>query len=425
MPAVTQAADEYDPITATGAVADIRSQLTEPDISSKQLAELRGQAVSQQVLAEQCEQQATADRTRLDALYEPLKDIGADAETEVFEQYLEISEHRGAAIAMQARCAAVVDQAQQLIVTITRLQTERSEAFLARRGQHIFAALRDLPSRLVASYASVQESFGVPLVKGVTPILLFWVLIAGGALAALSGVFIRLRFNKHYEAAGGDAGAPRFRFLFPKPLAEHAPLLLEGVVLAAILTAAIEGTSDSTLVVRLALAMTLYGLGCVISDWATGPLSPSSGVKGLIPDHVGPLRRRLRIWFFTLALSFVLLGTRWMVIPTVAIDVTGRGLSIFLVALAQLYLIAYLPKIPGMQGRFRLIRFAAILTLFAGIVAVFSGFHNFAAYLVHGVTRTALALFLLWILLWCVQTLFDYSSKMRSRPSNSFARNSA
>jgi len=42
------------------------------------------------------------------------------------------------------------------------------------------------------------------------------------------------------------------------------------------------------------------------------------------------------------------------------------------------------------------------------IIAVLTGYQNFAAFLVHGVTRTALALFLLWILLWLVYVSFDY-----------------
>ena len=41
-------------------------------------------------------------------------------------------------------------------------------------------------------------------------------------------------------------------------------------------------------------------------------------------------------------------------------------------------------------------------------VAVLSGYQNFAAFLIHGVTRTGVALFFLWILIWLVYVGFNY-----------------
>ena len=163
-----------------------------------------------------------------------------------------------------------------------------------------------------------------------------------------------------------------------------------------------EDASFDLAVVRIALAILLYGVACVIIDWATGPLSPSVHVKGLIPDHVRPLRLRLRFLALTLVASFVVLGTRWLTIRIVDPDVTGRVLMIFLVAVSLFYMLSYLGRIPGMVGRFRLIRYLATFALIAGIGALFLGFQNLAGYLIHGVTRTALALFILWIILWLI-----------------------
>jgi small-conductance mechanosensitive channel/uncharacterized protein YndB with AHSA1/START domain len=161
-------------------------------------------------------------------------------------------------------------------------------------------------------------------------------------------------------------------------------------------------------VVRIAAGIFLYGMGCVVIDWATGPLSPSARVKGLIPDHVSPLRLRLRLFTLTLVTSFVVLGTNWLAIRNMDPDVSGRATMIFLVAISLLFILAYLRRIPGVQGRIRLIRYSGSMALIVGIFALLVGYHNFAGYLVHGVTRTALALSVLWILLWVVFAAFDY-----------------
>jgi small-conductance mechanosensitive channel/uncharacterized protein YndB with AHSA1/START domain len=81
---------------------------------------------------------------------------------------------------------------------------------------------------------------------------------------------------------------------------------------------------------------------------------------------------------------------------------------IFLVAASLLYMLSYLGRIPGMVGRFRLIRYLSSLGLMVGIGALFFGYQNLAGYLIHGVTRTTLALFILWILLWLVLMAFEF-----------------
>ena len=243
-----------------------------------------------------------------------------------------------------------------------------------------------------------------------TPLYLFWLLIAAGLLAAGLGIAIRQRFTHWFEAAGGTDAPPTMRYLFPKPLAEYSPLMLEGLALAAVLMLSIEGGSFDLVVVRIATSIMMFGLGCVLIDWATGPLSPSANVRGLIPKHVKPLRIRLRFFMFTLVASFAVLGTRWLAIRTVAPEVGGRATMIFLVAVSLLFVISYLGRIPGMQGRFRLIRYLGSFALLIGIVALLVGYHNFAGYLIHGATRTALALFVLWIL-WAVFATFEFLTR--------------
>ena len=198
------------------------------------------------------------------------------------------------------------------------------------------------------------------------------------------------------------------KYLVPKPLAEYAPLLLFGFALASVLFLAIRSDPQELAVVRIALGFLLFGIGCVVIDWATGPLSPSARVKGLIPDHVQPLRLRLRFFMLTLVASFVFLGTEWLAIRRIDPNVSGRSTMLFLVAISLVLVLSYLGRIPGIKGRIRLIRYTGSLALIVGIFALLIGYQNFAGYLVHGVTRTLLALAILWILLWVGLIAFDF-----------------
>ena len=169
-----------------------------------------------------------------------------------------------------------------------------------------------------------------------SPLSLFWMLIVAGSVAALLGLFIRHRFNQWFAAAGGRDAPPQMKYLFPKPLAQYSPLLFEGLALVAILTATLDEPSLDLAVLRIAAGIFLFGVSCVAIDWATGPLSPAARVKGLIPDHVRPLRIRLRLFALVLVASFVVLGTDWLAIRNVDPDVSGRATMIFLAALSLL-----------------------------------------------------------------------------------------
>jgi potassium-dependent mechanosensitive channel len=413
----------YDPFAAAEQLKETHEKLTAEEIDQQFLAQARAEAITEQTRAEACEAAAAEDRARLDDRIKPFKNIDGDVDPTVFNEYLDIRRRLDDSIRRQTQCGTIVDAARDLISLITSIQNDISQQFLSSRNESILGAIRNAPRRIAAAPQAIRNSVSLDLLEGISPLLLFWVLVGGGILAALLGVFIQHRFCRHYLAAGGDAAKPQFRLLFPKPLAEHAPLMLEGLTLTAILFATIDNASESLMIVRLAAAFGMYGIGCVVIDWATGPLSPSASVKGLVPDHVNPLRRRLRIFNLTLVASFVVLGTNWLAIRTVALEVVGRATMIFVVAAALLFVLAYLGRIPGMVGRFRLIRYSGTLALLVGIGALLLGFHNFAGYVVHGVTRTVLALFLLWVLLWSIYTLFDFLLNQDTEAANQIRKN--
>ncbi len=400
--------DAFDPISVGAELDQLASQLEDDAVEPPFLAAARAQVVAIDGAADACQLEATEESARLEARFEPLKDVEGDVAPAVMDQRNEIRQLLDDALARQTQCGTVKDYAGVLLERITNKQTQLSQQYLSSRAQSMISLMRELPVRIQTWQARLRKTVDLQLNEGITPVYLFWLLIIPGSIAAAVGLFLRHRFNRWFVAGGGHDVEPQMKFLFPKPLAQYSPLLLEGAALVAVLMLTLQDASFDIAVVRIALGILLYGVACVIIDWATGPLSPSAHVKGLIPDHVRPLRLRLRYLALALVASFVVLGTNWLTIRIVDPDVSGRVLMIFLVAAALLYLLAYLGRIPGMVGRFRLIRYLASFALMAGIGALFLGYQNLAGYLIHGVTRTSLALLILWILLWLVLMAFEY-----------------
>ncbi len=408
LPVHAQDEEVFDPINVGAELDLLASQLEDENVAPPFLNAARTRVLAFDLAADTCQSQATEELTRLEARFEPLKDVDADVAPAVFDQRNEILQLLDDSFVRQTQCSTVKDLAGVLLERITSKQTQLSQQYLSSRTQSIISLVRDLPTRLRSWPIRLRQSVDLQLKEGITPGLLFWLLIVSGSIAALIGLFIRHRFNRWYAAGDGPDAEPRLKYLLPKPLAQYSPLLLEGAALVTVLMLTLQDASFDLVVVRIALGILLYGVACVIIDWATSPLSPSAQIKGLIPDHVGPLRLRLRFLALALVASFVVLGTNWLTIRIVDPDVSGRVLMIFVVAAALLYVLTYLGRIPGIVGRYRLIRYLASTASIVGIGALFLGYQNLAGYLIHGVTRTTLALLLVWILLWLVLMAFEY-----------------
>jgi small-conductance mechanosensitive channel/uncharacterized protein YndB with AHSA1/START domain len=405
---VAQETDVFDPIGVGAQLDELSEQLGAEVVAPEFLAEARATVVAFDADAAACRQESTEERERLEARYEPLADIGDDVAPAVFDQRVEIRRLLDEAIDRQTRCSSVKDYTEALLARITETQNQLSQQFLSNRSNSVIDLLREMPARIRAWPSQIGSSVDLDLAEGVTPAILLWILVAAGLIGAGSGIWLRHRFRNWYAAAGGDDMPALMKYLLPKPLAEYSPLLFFGFALASVLILALDNDPLDLAVVRIAVSFFLFGAGCVVIDWATGPLSPSARVKGLIPDHVQPLRLRLRFFILTLVASFVFLGTEWLAIRRIDPNVSGRSTMIFLVALSLLFVLNYLGRIPGIRGRIRLVRYAGSLALIVGIFALLIGYQNFAGYLVHGVTRTMLALAILWILLWVGLIAFDY-----------------
>ena len=422
-PAAAQDRDTFDPFVADTEITELRNQLANGNSDQDFLTALRARAGQIAGDAAACARRWADETERLEARLALLDEaFSDDIPAAYFDQRNDVEAQRGEAAAQQAACSGVEDDASALIARVSELQDELAQRFLSYRGDSAIAAIRQFPERIRSWPAQLRQANELSLIEGVTPLNLLWYLVGSGILAAGLGILLRQRFQQWFAAGGGPNAAPQMRYLFPKPLAEYSPSLLSGFAFVAVLFLAIESPSLDLAVIRIALGILLFGLGCVIIDWATGPLSPSASVKGLVPHHVRPLRFRLRILLFTLIASFVLLGTSWLTIRMIGPEVTGRAAMIFLVACALLYSILYLGRIPGVRRRFRLVRAATVVGLVIGMVAVVFGYQNFAGYVIHGITRSALALSILWILIWLVSIAFEYLSTQRTPAAASVRR---
>jgi small-conductance mechanosensitive channel len=410
LPVMAQDEKVFDPISIGAELDQLASQLEDEEVEPPFLAAARTRVVAVDAAADTCQRAATEEFARLEARFEPLKEVDAEVAPAVMDQRNEIRQLLDDALARQTQCRTVKDYAGVLLERITNKQTQLSQQYLSSRGPSVITLIREMPSRVQTWPARLRQQVDLELSEDVTAVHLFWLLIIAGGVAAAVGLFLRHRFNRWFAAGGGHDAEPQMKYLFPKPLAQYSPLLLEGLALVIVLMLTLQDASFDLAVVRLAMAILLYGVACVIIDWATGPLSPSAHVKGLIPDHVRPLRLRLRFLALALVASFVVLGTRWLAIRMVDPEMSGRASMIFIVAASLFFMISYLGKIPGLVGRFRLFRYLALMALLGGVGALFLGYQNLAGYLIHGVTRTAVALIILWILLWLVLMAFEYLS---------------
>ena len=399
----------FDEIAASDEIESIKAGLDGEDVNSEFLTSASSLVIRIETSAASCVTAASAERNRLSDRFAPLEEItGDDVPQEFIDQRDEIRASLDEVIAAESRCISIVDEANKLQTRISARQSQLSQQFLTNRSQNVVNLVSEFPTRAATWPAKLRESFSLDLVDDLQPVSVFWIIFVVGILAALLGVWLRFLFNNWYRKGGGDDARPQFNYLLIKPIAEFAPLWLIGAAFTAVLRFSLEAPTVDLLLMRIAIAIFIFGIACVVIDWATGPLSPSAEVKGLIPDHVKPMRLRLRFLFLMIATSFVVLGAEWLSVRVADSYVSGRASMIFLVAVAFLYLFAYLPRIPGVQGRYRLLRLLAVATTVLCIVAVLAGYQNFAAFLIHGITRTGLALFVLWILLWLVFVAFDY-----------------
>ena len=422
LPAFAQDKPTFDEVAASDELGEYAAYLERERVDNDQLSNARERANRIEQAALSCAADSQADRARLEERFEPLRDIDAEtAGPETLAQFHEVRAALDLAVTRQTACEGVVDAAQSLIAAINERQNKLAQQFLSRRNQSFLAMLREFPSHAATWPARARSMLDLELEDEQTPGRLLALLFAAVAAAVAAGLLLSNRFAAWYRAAGGDDMEPQLRYRLPKPLATFAPVWLAGLALLVVLHTTLVDASSSLAIVRLSWAILVFGLGAVLINWVTGPLSPAAEIQGLIPDHVRPVRVRLRIVLLALCLSYFVLGNAWLSIDITKPFVTGRASMIFLVGLSVLLLLAYLRRIPGLRSRYGALRIAAVAALVVGLAALLAGYQNLSGYLIRGITLTVITLFALWILLWLFYIGFNYLLEQET-PAASQAR---
>lgn len=405
--ASAQAFSPLDVDVVQSRLEEIENGLGSPDITQGQLVEFRDSIVRMDEQANLCIETVLPERDQLKQQREVFADLSPDTNAALFDQSVDIQNRFDEAQAQLLSCQNIVTDGERLLLEVNEKIGELAAQYLWRRGSSLPSLVMNSPTAMADWPEAVRGGMTPIPSPGVTIVQLFWMLIIIGAIAIALGIFAKFRFNRWFDAEGFANAPPRLGALLPKPLTTHAPMLLLGAGLVLTLYAATSNASMSMAAVRAAAAILMFGVGNVVIDWATGPLSPAASVAGFYPDHVQPLRLRLRIFVLMLVSSFVILGESWLgVSPTV--DQTPLARSVVIVALcASLWtIIVYLGQVRGIT-RYRIVRFAGLVCLTVAFGAVILGYRNFASYLTHGAVRTATAIIVVWILLWLVFTLFE------------------
>jgi small-conductance mechanosensitive channel/uncharacterized protein YndB with AHSA1/START domain len=409
VPAHAQEVAGFDDIAAAAELSEIAALIEDEEVSNDVLAQARAATVRLETAGTTCVNASTEQRQRLEARFEPLRDIDSQlVGAGVWDQRQEIKAELEAVIARQARCIGIVDHARELGQRITTTQNALSQMFLSSRTYTVIGAARELPGALRTGLGQGPSIFDPELTADLAPVELLWILIITAAVATSVGLFLRHRFSEWYEAAGGDEAPPALKFLVPKPVAKFAPLWALGLGLLLIFHLTLAEPTDQILLVRVTWCVLAFAVGSIIISWGTGPLSPSANIPGLIPEHVGPIRIRLKLVVLAVCFSYAVLGDTWSMVRVVEPFMAGRLVTIFLVGFALLSLLDYARNVPGLRNRFRFIRFGAMTAASLGIIAVLTGFQNLAAFLVFGVAKTIVALFVIWIALWLVSSFLQF-----------------
>lgn len=404
---LAQTGEAFSPPAALERLQYLAGRLEAGEREKELLREAQREAEALGERGRACVRKTSPEVERLTEQNTILEDVDPTIDTALWDQRVRIRNELTNAQARLSTCREIVNQASDLSDLVAEIQAEISAAFLWERRSTIIGLIRAIPQTVPGWPSRLRKTTELDLEPGVTEAGLLWLLLAAAVVSAAAGLFIRHRFMRWFKAVTEIDDTPRLKYLFPKPLANYAPLLLEGAALTTVLFLTIRGANFELAAMRLAGALFLFGVGAVIIDWATGPLSPSAKVPGLIPDHVQPLRLRMRILLVGLVVSYVVLGPGWLGPRATVGDNLLHVLLLLAVAISLLSLLVYIRRIPGLQGRFRFLRFAGITAVLTAVGAAALGYHNLSSFMIHGLVRTALALFALWILLWLVFRAFE------------------
>ncbi|MEM9172109.1 MAG: mechanosensitive ion channel domain-containing protein [Pseudomonadota bacterium] len=406
-PSYAQVDTEFDPQLLLERIDSITAEVEDNSTAQADLVRYIDQLDQMAGEAQQCQLTVEPEVTNLRGQLALLDDLGPDTDPALFDQRVELSNRLNIAQARELACRQIVDAATALSSDITGVLEELTAATLWRRGPAL-PTLVTLADEEIAQWPQrIRGEMQPRLLHGLSVTHLLAILIIVGALAIGAGLYARFRYSEWYRRKGYEIKTPPLQVLLPKPFVTHAPLILLGAGLIAVLMICTLNASLTQPVVRVSAAILFYGFACVLIDWMSGPRSPAAQIAGFYPEHVNPVRLRLRIFACAVITSFVLLGADWLTLSVSPTDdPVLLALTILLLSASLWFLIAYLGRIRGL-ARFRLLRMLVLGFIAVAVFSLFIGFENFAIYLTNGIVKTVFAAATIWLLLWLVFLFFE------------------
>ena len=412
----------FNPIAANAELDLIKRQINNTEVSSSFLNISRDQATNIFNAASVCFDQSSAQRERLEARFAPLEDIDADVAPSIFDQRNEIRNALDEVTARQISCNGARDDASALIELITEIQDDLSEQYLSYKSKNLIEEFLEFPAKTKEIITKYQNAQNLNLSSGLTLASFIFLVLLSVLSAKGIDVYLKKK-SKIRSKEDSTQSSDLITKILKEPIARHSSPLLIGLFVTLILYMTVSEPSIDRMIIRIGLSIFLLGITSIIIEWATSENSPAASIEGLIPDHVKPLRFRLGLLQISLIASFIVFGTNWLTIRLIDPDVTGRAVIIFLVAASLLYAHLYLSKISGLEGKYRLIRSLITVALSISIVAVIIGYQNFAGYLIHGIARSLIALFLVWFILWIISLSFNYIAENETDTASTLRKN--
>ena len=404
------AQEEFDPGQAIDGLEALDQEFGQADLTEEMIRLAQDDAEYTRVQAIACVEDIEPRVDNLNKELEILGDLSEEDDVGITEERVRVKEALSEASAQQSNCELAKARAEDILDRSAKLLSELSAERLWSRHQPIWEAARDAPARWAAWPGMIAAALAVRTHPAYSSSTLGWALLFGGLFGVGLGLFLSARFSRWFKASRADEGPPKLKFLFPLPLAKYAPIILFGLAVSGVVVAMAAKPSLDIPLLRVGLAVLAYGLGCVLIDWSTGPLSPSATIDGLVPDHVKPLRIRLRWLLIALILSFAVLGPGWLR-ESQHSDMLPETLLTVLVVIPLLALLLLAREIPGLKQRYGFIRLMAMMAILTVIVAEILGYRNFGNYMMHGIVRTALSMFALWMSLWLVDQAVAHISE--------------
>ena len=416
--ASVQAQNQFDPASEVEKQDQLYSQLTGIAEDADALISMDEQQLTLLIeetarVANTARQQATECMTSIRPLVIKLTEEQAllpalvpEENIALWEQRTQINAQLSAAQARLSACELLFARAESVIAQGERLKSMVSSIRLSARQEPLWVFIGQVPSLARAWPERLDRAIRVPrnetyahtnIIPGMTVVFFLGIAL---------GLLLRFRFYRWYSRAGAAEQPASLKFLLPKPLADYAPWLITGALCWMALATVADKPSLDYLAIRIAIAIFTVGLGLVLIDWSTGPLSVGAKIEGLYPERVVPMRRRMRWMLGSIAFSITFVGygalVRLVRRPGELDVLLWMVLAIWISA-ALLSLLMLARQMPGMQDRSRVIRALIVMLIGAGLFAELAGYYNFAYYIFSGLSRSFLAIFLLWISLWAIE----------------------